>query len=66
MKTYDTPEAIVKAIMDCPDKKETERAITSILRLAIRDKSMRDDSKPEDTLSGHVMLSTMILSVKNM
>ena len=65
MKIFSTADEVIKAIENCEDKKEANLAMKALVKLAVHDKSIDKDDFPQDTLAGQVLMSTMMLAVRN-
>ena len=66
MKIFDSTGEIIKAIETCEDKKEANLAMQALTALATHDKNIDKDDFPPDNLAGSVLISAMMLAVKNM
>ena len=66
MKLYDSIEELTEAIMSCKDKEEAKKAIEALVCFAVRDKGLNAKDYPPDTFVGSIVISALMLSVKNM
>ena len=67
MQIFNSSEEIANAIETCKDKEEASKALRAVIALAVHDKKkMNPSDYPKDTLTGHVLMSTLLLAVRNM
>ena len=66
MKVFNSTDEVIEAIVTCEDKKEVNLAMKALLALATHDKAINKDDFSPDGLAGSVLISTMMLAVKNL
>jgi len=66
MKLFDSVEEIIEAIATCEDEADVRSALKALVLVATHDRKLDKDDFPQDSLSGSVLVSVMILAVKNM
>ena len=66
MESFNDSNEIVEAITSCKDKAEAKKALEALAMMATRDKKPDPKTFSPDTLSGKVLISALLISVKNM
>ena len=65
MRLFETAEDIVDAIIDCKDPKETRRTLIVLTKFAMHERDIIKDKGVHEGLTGDVLISILMLSLKN-